>query len=137
MAYEKHTWETGETITAEKLNNLEDGVSGNRVFSVNINENSEGYILDKTFGEIRNAYELGLVIKLVYSATDFYGNSLDVYYVSSINYHNQDGTNPESNGEIFYISFGGQEIKSFSAATTTESASSLEDLDLIYPTQSY
>lgn len=29
MAYEKHTWETGETITAEKLNNLEDGVSGN------------------------------------------------------------------------------------------------------------
>lgn len=26
MAYEKHTWETGETITAEKLNNLEDGV---------------------------------------------------------------------------------------------------------------
>ena len=27
MAYEKHTWETGETITAEKLNNLEDGVA--------------------------------------------------------------------------------------------------------------
>lgn len=31
MAYEKHTWETGETITAEKLNNLEDGVSGNTI----------------------------------------------------------------------------------------------------------
>lgn len=26
MSYEKHTWETGETITAEKLNNLEDEV---------------------------------------------------------------------------------------------------------------
>ena len=28
MSYEKHTWETGEIITAEKLNNLEDGVAG-------------------------------------------------------------------------------------------------------------
>lgn len=27
MSYEKHTWETGETITAEKMNNLEDGVA--------------------------------------------------------------------------------------------------------------
>ncbi len=26
MAYEKHTWETGEVITAEKLNNIEDGI---------------------------------------------------------------------------------------------------------------
>lgn len=25
MAYEKHTWETGEVITAEKLNHIEDG----------------------------------------------------------------------------------------------------------------
>ena len=26
MAYEKHTWECGETITADKLNNIEGGV---------------------------------------------------------------------------------------------------------------
>ena len=26
MSYSKHTWETGETITATKLNNLEDGL---------------------------------------------------------------------------------------------------------------
>ena len=26
MSYTKHTWVTGETITAEKLNNIEDGV---------------------------------------------------------------------------------------------------------------
>lgn len=37
MSYEKHTWETGETITAEKLNNLEDGVAsgGVGIFVVN------------------------------------------------------------------------------------------------------
>lgn len=28
MAYEKHTWTTGETITAEKLNHIEEGIEG-------------------------------------------------------------------------------------------------------------
>lgn len=28
MPYEKHTWTTGETITATKLNNIEDGIAG-------------------------------------------------------------------------------------------------------------
>lgn len=27
MAYTRHTWECGEEITAEKLNNLEEGIS--------------------------------------------------------------------------------------------------------------
>lgn len=27
MAYEKQTWECGETITAEKLNHMEDGIA--------------------------------------------------------------------------------------------------------------
>lgn len=28
MSYTKHAWVTGETITAEKLNNIEDGIDG-------------------------------------------------------------------------------------------------------------
>lgn len=28
MSYEKQTWVTGETITAEKLNHMEDGIAG-------------------------------------------------------------------------------------------------------------
>lgn len=28
MPYEKHTWTTGETITASKMNNIEDGIAG-------------------------------------------------------------------------------------------------------------
>lgn len=27
MAYEKNTWQTGDTVTAEKLNNIENGVA--------------------------------------------------------------------------------------------------------------
>jgi len=29
MAYAKHTWQTGETITATKLNNIENGIATN------------------------------------------------------------------------------------------------------------
>ena len=48
MAYEKHTWETGETITAEKLNNLEDGVSGNGgILLVREQESGVYMVLDK------------------------------------------------------------------------------------------
>ena len=28
MSYEKHTWETGEVITADKLNHMEEGIRG-------------------------------------------------------------------------------------------------------------
>lgn len=37
MAYKKHTWETGEVITAEKLNHIEEGVA-----EINGNPSKEG-----------------------------------------------------------------------------------------------
>ena len=36
MSYTKHTWEHGEVITAQKLNNIEEGIinaGGGRLFS--------------------------------------------------------------------------------------------------------
>ena len=51
MSYEKHTWETGEIITAEKLNNLENGVAsggGTGAFMVK-------FIFDMQTGEITGA----------------------------------------------------------------------------------
>lgn len=42
MAYEKHIWETGEVITAEKLNHIEDGVgSGFSSISITSDEDAE------------------------------------------------------------------------------------------------
>ena len=34
MSYEKQTWQTGDIITAEKLNHMEDGITSAQVYSV-------------------------------------------------------------------------------------------------------
>ena len=129
--------ETPGNTNRAVLGSMLDSISndGSTPLIVNININSEGYVLDKTFGEIRTAYEAGRVVKLVSLEEGIYGNNLDVYFISSIIYHNQDGVNPLSYGYVFYIDSSNTIIK-FSA-TTIESAPSLEDLDALYPARSF
>lgn len=63
MAYVKTTWETGDVITAEKLNNMEGGIEANGPFIVTIraNETETGteLVLDKTVQEISDALNAG------------------------------------------------------------------------------
>ena len=59
MAYEKQTWQCGDTISAEKLNHMEDGIAegGWSTLFVNViidEENNRK--LDKTWQEIRDAF---------------------------------------------------------------------------------
>ena len=69
MAYQKQTWQTGETITAQKLNHMEDGIGnnseGNNWLIINtVNENLEGNEitrLNKTAEEIIAAYPCVLI----------------------------------------------------------------------------
>ena len=69
MSYTKHTWENGETITAEKLNNLENGIVGGDGFIIEFSFN-EGK-LDKTASEIRNAFYSGqrCILRNAYGAS--------------------------------------------------------------------
>lgn len=53
MSYEKQTWTTGEVITAEKLNHMEDGI-GSCVMVATATEDGEFIVLDKTYNEINN-----------------------------------------------------------------------------------
>lgn len=61
MAYTKQTWETGDTIIADKLNHMEDGIaeggSGGETFVVNFtyDDQTNKYTADKTFQEIETA----------------------------------------------------------------------------------
>lgn len=59
MSYVKTVWETGDVITAEKLNNLENGVEavGSGVLSVGVNE--DGETLKSKWQEIYDAMSSG------------------------------------------------------------------------------
>ena len=63
MAYTKHTWTTGEVITAGRLNNMEDGIAGGTLviggFSFNDNDALIG-TSNKTWQEIDNALVAGV-----------------------------------------------------------------------------
>ena len=74
MAYTKHTWATGEVITAGRLNNMEDGIAdagGVMVFSETHDEQADLNTLDKTWQEIYDAMAQG---KLCVRKLDTTGN---------------------------------------------------------------
>lgn len=90
MSYEKHTWETGETITAEKLNNLEDGVAegsgdgGNFVVTFTGSRQAGTWTADKTFTETKNAYDNGQNI------IGKYTNEGNTFFMPTIGYSEAD-----------------------------------------------
>lgn len=68
MSYTKTTWQNGDTITAEKLNHIEDGIAdvegGTLVVNSDYNSEVEGKVLDKTFEEIYEAFLNGVTVLL-------------------------------------------------------------------------
>lgn len=72
MSYTPTTWATGDVITADKLNNMEDGiVKAGSVYPVGVTvvipEGSEtgAFTLQKTFGEIKRAIEYGSIVIVI------------------------------------------------------------------------
>jgi hypothetical protein len=59
--YEKQTWNTGDVITEEKLNHMEDGIASCGMFVVGsiYDENTQTTTLDKTYKEIVDAFNAG------------------------------------------------------------------------------
>lgn len=57
MAYDKQTWQTGDTVTSAKLNHMEDGIAsvGGDVLIVNATETDTATVLDRTWEEIHGA----------------------------------------------------------------------------------
>lgn len=62
MAYTKTTWNTGDVITAEKLNHMEDGIASGGVLLVNVTPTSETEgTADKSYSEILEALQNGQI----------------------------------------------------------------------------
>lgn len=66
MSYTPTTWQTGDTITAEKLNNMESGIeNANEPFIVTLTPTAADFsgTMDKTPKEIYDAYMAGRQIR--------------------------------------------------------------------------
>ena len=77
MSYTPTEWKKGDLITSEKLNKIEEGIvnagsSGGGVFIIEENWDEDGNIatLDKTLGEIKNAFSLKIPVFIMSSYYD-------------------------------------------------------------------
>lgn len=91
MAYEKQTWVTGEVITKEKLNHMEDGIANNGGILF-LHEDTAG-VLDKTWNEINTALRNGQLIFVLKTEETFINwlfvgcaaiGRNNVYYLSAL-----------------------------------------------------
>ena len=62
MSYTKNTWNTGDVVTAAKLNNMENGIEANaeelgKIVILNIIEDDEETVTDLTAGELKEVFE--------------------------------------------------------------------------------
>lgn len=78
MSYTPTTWAAGDTVTAAKLNKLEQGVASGGVLVVNMSLNNDETIgtLDKTWQEIHDADFP--VVRFSYQGRVFWYQVLDV-----------------------------------------------------------
>lgn len=87
MSYTAHTWTAGETVTAEKLNALENGIAGYRtgVLISNLipgitDENNTYY--DVSLAEILNAFTTGARV-ILKNQLDIYDEIIEIEYDSA------------------------------------------------------
>ena len=65
MAYTKNTWNTGDIVSSQKLNHMEDGIAG--AYEVMVINNTEE-MLDKTWQEIYDAMAQGKLCVVKYDS---------------------------------------------------------------------
>ena len=92
MAYEKNTWQTGDVITKEKLNHMEDGIANSELFFVvpvlmDMQSDPTIYTPQVTFGEASSMAKNGkiVVIKFISEEDNSTYNSYFILEFSSDN----------------------------------------------------
>ena len=98
MSYTPNTWTTGDTITATKLNNIEQGIAnagggGAMIVTSTYDGDTDKWVLDKTAQEIYDAFMGGtpVYIKVQYGTTsDYSGNVFmcPLVWIANYNYTN-------------------------------------------------
>ena len=131
MSYTPKTWECGETITADALNHIEQGIAssggGTEPLIVNVDIDANPPILDKTFGEIRQAFNSGRTVLIKQQWSNVAASGEDVQAVVYVTYSIGSAN---AQGEVVVETQNGPSSYS---ATVNSSPYTLEALDATYP----
>ena len=95
MAYTPTTWVTGDTVTATKLNKMEQGIASAGGGDVFFDISEEDGVLDKTWTEILTALTAGKIARIVGYDEDF----ASCLYVTDVN----------TDEEFYYIYVAGSQ----------------------------
>ena len=77
MSYVKTTWATGDVITAEKLNNMEGGISRFEVVNAVLNED-DNYEIQMSFADLKALTDAGKIVFVSFGSYDGTGLVLGV-----------------------------------------------------------
>lgn len=112
MSYVEQTWQTGDTVTAEKLNHMEAGIAG-AVGSMVLTETetpdtpSPGattYTLNKTWQEIYDAIIAGIYVGMVVEYTDGGHDYTQFEMVYSVSHSNDYGYQVHTSTDVYTAS---------------------------------
>ena len=72
MSYTKQNWQSGDTITATKLNHMEDGIAdGGGVVVVHVTDEDDVLTLDKTWNELQELLSSGALVATLWETDGF------------------------------------------------------------------
>lgn len=91
MAYTKNNWQTGDVITAEKLNHMEDGIANSGGLLVWIYGEGSNKVFDKTAREVFTALESGKNVTFIGESTN---DDYETFFYTPIRAYNSDADNP-------------------------------------------
>lgn len=141
MSYTQHEWTTGETITAAKLNNIEEGIeeaaqSGGGDGPLIVHFDTSTGLMDKTVQEIYDAMTSGTpaFLEYIYGApgTDYESNYSLAPISYIFTYNNLSLIRVVVNRPVFHgMSIGAYDYV-FKPATWVFSADSMNDYPLFY-----
>lgn len=86
--YEKNTWKTGDIVTSQKLNHIEQGIEaggsggGDYFVKITIDTSASTFATDKTFDEAMDAYKSGKNVMLIWPFDG--GPGGEAYHVSNL-----------------------------------------------------
>ena len=139
MSYTPTTWTTGDTITATKLNKIENGIASAGsvlICTSSYDSNEDKFVLDKTAGEIYDALLAGtpVYIKYQYASINDYTGIL--YLAPVIKIYNYDETNliRICASKPSFVGIIGSKNSSFSPSILIYSASGLNDYPVFFTT---